>query len=555
MKKVDLYSIRKELASGKSIFDMELYVTWYSRVSTDKEAQLHSLQNQIDYYNKFIKSVPNWHFVEGYYDEGISGKSAEKRDGFLRMIDDGMNGKFNLIITKELSRFARNTVESIQYTRNLLNNNVGIFFESDAINTFLPDMDFKLTIMSGMAQDELRKLSERVRFGFKSSIEKGVVLGNDVIWGYKKDNGKLVIDEEEAKIVRKIFEMYADNKGFRVIGEELKKQGYYNRKGNPFSYSTLSGIIKNVKYKGYYCGHKSEKIDYMLDKIKHIDEKDWIVYKDYEKVPPIVSEELWNKANDIYKKKSIKNLYPNISFCGRYPYSGKIICGEHNVAYQRTVFRGKYGEKELWECKNYKDKGTKGCNTAHIYTSELNEILKTIFEDIVKNKNEIVFELIKLYKEIFEETDIQKSIDKYKYKLDDLKRKKDLLLDLLLKARIGEEEFSKRNNEFNSQIKEYESRVNDLIRERDKTEDLSKKAEFLRSAIEKKMEFDNGIDTAVIDNILEKIIVNRTDDDKVVDLDIYLKVAEKNIQCYLIKDGKKFSFKFHNTKDFTSVCY
>lgn len=206
---MDLYNMRKEISGGKSIYDLPLKVTYYARVSSEKDEQLNSLNNQVFYFENHIKEVSNWTYVEGYVDEGISGTSVNKRDAFKRMIADSKKGKFDLILTKEVTRFARNTLDSISYTQELLKNQVGVYFESDNINTIMPDSELRLTIMASVAQDEVRKLSERVKFGFKRSIEKKRVLGNNNIFGYRKDKGKLVIYEEEAKMIKELFEIYA----------------------------------------------------------------------------------------------------------------------------------------------------------------------------------------------------------------------------------------------------------------------------------------------------------------------------------------------------------
>ena len=151
-----LFEIRNALADGASIFDLHLKVTYYARVSTDKYDQLNSLENQITYYEHFIRECANWTFVDGYVDEGITGTSTVKRDDFKRMIRDAKNKKFNLIITKEISRFARDTLDSIKYTRKLLEYGAGVFFEYDHINTFNPDSELRLTIMASIAQEEVR---------------------------------------------------------------------------------------------------------------------------------------------------------------------------------------------------------------------------------------------------------------------------------------------------------------------------------------------------------------------------------------------------------------
>ena len=198
---MDIHNIRM-LLKTKSIYDIPLRVTFYARVSSESDEQLNSLGNQITYYEDLIKRNQRWTFVPGYIDEGISGISTKKRENFNRMIDDAGLNLFDLVITKEISRFARNTLDSIQFTRQLLSYGVGVFFQNDNINTFDEDSELRLSIMSSIAQDELRKLSSRVKFGHQQAIRDGVVLGNSRIFGYVKDNGRLVIDEEQAVMVR-----------------------------------------------------------------------------------------------------------------------------------------------------------------------------------------------------------------------------------------------------------------------------------------------------------------------------------------------------------------
>ena len=198
---VDIHEIRQKMKVA-SIYDIPMRVTFYARVSSEKDEQLNSLDNQVSYYTDLIKSNKNWIYVDGYIDEGISGISTQKRENFHRMISDAKLGMFDFIITKEISRFARNTLDSIKFTRELLNDGVGVFFQNDNINTLDEDSELRLTIMSGIAQDELRKLSSRIKFGHQQAIKNKVVIGNSRIFGYKKDNKKLVIDPEEAAMVR-----------------------------------------------------------------------------------------------------------------------------------------------------------------------------------------------------------------------------------------------------------------------------------------------------------------------------------------------------------------
>ena len=265
---LDLYNIRNILAQGKKLIDLPLRVTYYARVSTDRDEQLNSLDNQIMYFENYIKSQTNWIFVPGYVDEGISGTSVNKRDNFIRMINDAQKRLFNLILTKEISRFSRNTIDSIQYTKELLSFGVGVFFLNDNINTFETDSELRLTIMSSIAQDEIRKLSERVRFGYKRSIERGVVPGNDNFYGYRKNKGKLEIVHSEAELIKLIFNEYSKERmGTTKLGHYLyNKYNIVSKTNKPLAGTVITRIIRNPKYKGFFCAHKESILDYLSKK-------------------------------------------------------------------------------------------------------------------------------------------------------------------------------------------------------------------------------------------------------------------------------------------------
>ena len=247
---MDIHMIRQEL-KRRSIYDLPLRVTYYARVSSESDEQLNSLGNQISYYENLIRRNSAWTFVAGYIDEGLSAATTKKRDNFHRMVEDARAGLFDLIITKEITRFARNTLDSIQYTRELLAAGVGVFFQNDNINTFDEDSELRLTIMSGIAQDELRKLSSRVKFGHQQAIKNNVVLGNNRIFGYTKNHGRLVIDEEQAAMVRRLFELYATGEySMKQIETLFYQEGYHNHNGKKIAHTTMSNMIANPKYKG-----------------------------------------------------------------------------------------------------------------------------------------------------------------------------------------------------------------------------------------------------------------------------------------------------------------
>jgi DNA invertase Pin-like site-specific DNA recombinase len=278
---------------GYSINDIKLKVTYYSRVSTDHLEQQNSLTNQTTYFEKMIKNNKNWTYIPGYIEKGISGTTDYKREQFLNMINDAKNNKFDLIITKEISRFSRNTLDSIKYTRELLSYGVFVLFLNDNINTILPDSELRLTIMASMAQDEIRRLSERVKFGMNRSIESGNILGNNKLYGYKKYKDKLKINKQEAIIVKRLFNLYViENYSLSKISKLFNKENIKTNYGKKWTIQTLSRMIKNPKYKGYYCGKKTEVIDFINKKIKYLPKDQWITYKDYIKIPAIIDEEL-----------------------------------------------------------------------------------------------------------------------------------------------------------------------------------------------------------------------------------------------------------------------
>ena len=309
---MDLLDIRKKLNMGIPINKINLRVTDYARVSTDSKMQQNSLKNQVNFFEDYIKNNNNWTYIPGYVDSGISGINDKKRTAFMQMIKDAKNGKFDLIITKEISRFSRNTLDSIKYTRMLLDSGVAVYFINDNINTIYPDSELRLTIMASMAQDEIRRLSERVKFGMNEAIKKGVILGHNHLYGYKKNKntGDLEIIEHEKNIVKKIYNLYVyKDLSLKKIADMFNKEGILSKCEKKWCSSTIMRMIKNPKYKGYYCGKKSEVIDYMSKKIKKNPKKEWVMYKDFEKIPPIVSENLWNKANK--KLKSKRKYNPN----------------------------------------------------------------------------------------------------------------------------------------------------------------------------------------------------------------------------------------------------
>ena len=530
---MDLYTVRKQLNMGMPLTSIKLRVTDYARVSTDHLEQKKSLQNQVEHFEQYIKENPNWTYVKGYVDDGITGTSDVKRDNFMKMIEDARSGKFDLIVTKEISRFSRNTLDSIKYTRELLSYGVVVLFVNDNINTAMPDSELRLTIMASMAQDEIRRLSERVKFGMNRAIERGEILGNDLLYGYKKDKdtGVLNIIEEEAKVVRRIYELYAvEELTLSKIVKTLNSEGLKTCQGNKWCISTISRMIENPKYKGYYCARKSEIVDYMTKKIKYFEKDDWVMYEDKTRIPPIIDEDLWNRANNrlISRKKAFserkedKSIYKN-----RYLYSAKIYCGQHNTVFHRREFR-KNKKDITWVCSEYLKSGKSTCDSPNIRESELDAIFKDLISKLQIDSNEVIDTLMNYYKHLEIDTGIDEEINIREKEINNLYAKKDKLLELSLQGSLSNTEFYERNNSFNEKIKVLDNELNKLKSQKEKLKGTTDKTNELAEILKQKVNSKSTIDK-IISSLLERIVVSKICNDKNnMELNIFLSYKEND---------------------------
>lgn len=526
---MEVRKIRAEMRMGRSFYDLPLRVTFYARVSTDQDEQINSLENQVQYYTELIQRKPNWKFVPGYVDEGISGGSTKKRDDFNRMIRDAKAGMFDFIITKEISRFSRSTLDSIKYTQELLDYNVGVFFQNDNINTLDTDSEFRLVIMAGVAQDEIRKLSERLKFGFRQAIKNGHVLGNDKLYGYDKKDCVLTINEKEAEIIRLVFDLYGNQRlGVRTVSKRLTELGYTSREGNAFNTLTIRHILENPKYKGWYCGNKTQSIDYRTKKNAPLEEQEWVMYPD-PSIPAIVPEELWNRANALYKKRREETMSHSsgVSFQNRYPYSAKIYCEEHGTTFHRQVLESKKGRQEVWHCKVYRTHGRAACSAPQIRSCDLDAILSEIFDRIVKDKQAIIDSLVTVISNVPKEVDYDRLSNQVQAEMEEIGKKKDHLLDLSIAGALTVEEFKQRNDAFNAQLSQCESQLRAIEQEAEQAAKGAIDLAEIRRCLEQELSFDGEPNEALLTTILEKIVVKKGSTREEIHLDIFLKLGER----------------------------
>lgn len=515
---MDILSIRTALRT-KSIYDIPLRVTYYARVSSDSDEQLNSLDNQISYYENFIKKNKVWTFVPGYIDEGLSGISTKKRKHFNEMIDDAKSGMFDLIITKEISRFARNTLDSLQYTRELLGLGVGVFFQNDNINTLDEDAELRLTIMSSIAQDELRKLSSRIKFGHQQAIKSNVVLGNSRIFGYKKEDKHLVIDETQAPMVRDLFRLYATGEySMKQLEKHFYDQGYRNYNGNKIAHSTMSGIISNPKYKGYYVGNKVRIVDMFTKKQKFLPPEEWVMFKDEtgDIVPAIVSEELWDKANEVLVRRS-EDVKKRQGLCNHANLlTGKLYCSHCGSAYYRRESKSKDGTvNSKWVCSNKINNGADACPSFPLYEDEIKPILFEVFSETRVDVEALIETYTEMFNSLESDNETAKLIEEQKRIIELGDQKKNKLLELVTTGAITTTNFKSMTDTCDREIEEARRNLAELEEELFTQEEYQKHMNEVKSRLEAAIkEASTGIITnEFVAQYIDKIFVTIEEDD------------------------------------------
>ena len=515
---MDILNIRALLRT-KSIYDIPLRVTYYARVSSESDEQLNSLDNQIAYYEDLIRRNRAWTYVPGYVDEGLSGISTKKRKHFNEMIADAKEGAFDLIITKEISRFARNTLDSLQYTRELLGWGVGVFFQNDNINTLDEDAELRLTIMSSIAQDELRKLSSRVKFGHQQAIKSNVVLGNSRIFGYKKDEKRLVIDESQAPMVRDLFRLYATGEySMKQLETLFYEQGYRNYNGNKIAHTTMSGIISNPKYKGYYVGNKVRIVDMFTKKQKFLPPEEWVMFKDEtgEIVPAIVSEELWDKANEVLTRRSedVKNRQGICNHANL--LTGKLYCAHCGAAYYRRESKSKDGTvNSKWVCSGKINNGADACPSFPIYEDEIKPILFEVFSETRVDVEALLASYEEMFRSMEADDETAGQMEEQKRIIALADQKKNKLLELVTTGAITTANFKSMTASCDRETEEAQKTLTEL------EEQLFTKDEYRKHIGEVKARLDAAVrdaSTGMITNefvaqYIDKIIVTSDGND------------------------------------------
>ena len=501
-------------------------VAAYCRVSTDNEDQANSFESQQRYFRQYIERNPDWELYAIFADEGISGTNTKKRKEFNRMIECAKNGDFDLIITKEISRFARNTLDSIFYTRDLKKHGVGVIFMNDNINTLDGDAELRLAIMSSIAQEESRKTSERVKWGQKRQMEQGVVFGRSML-GYDVKDGKMYINEDGAKVVRLIFHKFVnEGKGTHVIARELREEGIQPMRVKEWQNTVILRVIRNEKY----CGDLVQKKTYTPDFLSHEKkynrgQEEFVIIKDHHE--PIISRELFDKANRILDAKSLSQE-GKAKHSNRYPFSGKIKCGRCGASYVARYKTRKDGSRyKAWRCYEAANHGRPhidkagnqvGCSGESIRNEDAIYLLYLVCRELKINHQKVVDNLTKTIDAVMRIDLTGTSTNTISEKIEEAKKKRTGLIDLYTSGDIDKTEFTALRAKYDEDIEKLKSMAEGIEQQQTMILKQQELMADIKNAID---ELINGIqyEDEYYTQILDKMVINDKNH-----IDVYLKM-------------------------------
>jgi len=483
-------------------------VAAYARVSTDSEEQLSSYEAQVDYYTKLIQSHSDWEFVAVYTDEGISAVNTKKREGFKQMLSDGLEGKFDFLVTKSVSRFARNTVDSLTTVRKLKEKGVEIWFEKENIYTLDSKGELLITIMSSLAQEESRSISENVTWGQRKRMADGKVsLPYKQFLGYRKgEDGFPEIIPEEAEIVRFIFRLFMEGKTFSAIAKELMKKGIPTPAGKKdWQACVVQSILSNEKYKGDALLQKTYCVNFLTKKmVKNTGQVQQ--YYVEESHPAIIDPEEWDAVQAEIRRRKQRG---SVGRCGN-PFAGKLVCGDCGGFYGRKIW-GSYKEnktyrKEIYRCnEKYKKNKIKPCSTPAVTEEEVKENFLIAFNKLMENREGLLFDCRTLKAALCDTREID-------IVLENLRQEIELISELSRKAIYenaktaqNQDTFMKRNNSYMKRHTQARERLEAL--EEEKQERLAKSKildRFMRDIRKRPLilaEWEESLWFAVIDQV------------------------------------------------------
>ena len=482
----------------------------YCRVSTNSEDQKTSYDSQRIYYKNYIEENPNYEFVGIYADEGITGTQTKKREQFNQMMSDALNGKIDLIIAKSISRFARNTVDTLNCVRTLREHNVDVYFEKENIHTLGLSNELFLTLYSAFAQAESESISENVKAGVRMKMKRGELVGKYAPFGYlyDKELNKLVIDESKKDIIIYIFEEYSKGIGFRTITLNLNELGIPSPTGRKWCHASVRRVITNEKYVGDLRSGKyySDNVISHKRKVNYGEKEQYFTSNHHE---AIISRELWNKCQEILEKRSkIVKLDGNRDkFSRKYPFSSKIYCGICGERFIRRSYKIRSNNKEVayWICRSYRNK-IECSNLLHYKQEELEDIFIKVYNKLTLNKDTYINSFIKKVNDTLLDNTDYKNSNKIKEEISRLQNRLSNLIDLKLDNKISKEILESKELEITAQINELE---NKLISNQDLELTRKQKLEQVGNIVKILKEYPGltKFNEDIFNNLVDRIII------------------------------------------------
>ena len=481
----------------------------YARVSTDSEEQLTSYEAQVSYYTEYIKKHDNWEFIKVYADEGISGCSTKGRIGFLKMIEDALAGKINLIITKSVSRFARNTVDSLSTIRKLKEHNVECYFEKENIWSFDPKCELLLSIIASISQEESRSISENVTWGHRKRMADGKVsVPFSRFLGYDRgEDGNLVINEKEAEIVRLIYRLFLEGLTPYSIAKHLTEKGIPTPAGKTkWTDSTVKSILTNEKYKGDALLQKSYTADYLTKK-KKVNHGEVPMYYVQDNHEAIILPEIFDAVqHEMERRKNSGSRYSGVDIL-----SAKLICGECGCFYSPKVWHStdKY-RRIIYQC-GHKYRKQKRCSTPHFTAEQIQDIFIQAVNGLIENHKEVTANLREGMKLISDCTALEQERDHMKEETVLLAGMVENIILENAKTAIDQTEYRKKYDALSKRYETAKSRYEELEQQISEFQARVREMERFISSISKQKPLTE-FDEALWGGLLESITVYSTED-------------------------------------------
>ena len=488
----------------------------------------------------------------------ISGTQVKNRTEFQRMIDDALNSKIDIIIAKSISRFARNTLDTLKYVRELREHKVDVYFEKENIHTLELDSEMFLTLYSAFAQAESESTSMNVKLGLKAKMKRGEYVGNVGCYGYNwnKDTKELEINEEEAEIVKDIFNWYIDGIGSYTISKMLNDKGIKSHRGKKWRPSSVRTILKNEKYVGDLLNQKTYSVSPLTHKkVINFGEKEKYYVKDHHIA--IIDRETWDKARGIYQKRSGKMLPDgqkhNGKYSLKYAFSSKIECGICGANYVRRVNeKRKDGTRKIyWACSR-RITYIENCNHSIFVTEDnLKEIFIQIYNLIIEKKHKTKDKLLNAIKETLSEDSNELNVDRLMQEKETLEKRLSNLIDMKLDDYTNKDAYLSKEKEINDKIKQIDNKINHYQNQIAVNKDISKQlniVEEILSAPKTLKDFNEE----TFNNLVEKIIIGEVDENGNIypnTINFILKVGSS--YQYEINDDKTVSFRTTNMEEFS----